>query len=272
MYVYIDFLFFTINEYTMFFFCLIANDLNLPSQCHSYSVIQDESRNINDIGSNACDTMFLSAPTWVRFVSQSSTTELPTSPTNPNQCGTQVTGWYAGILPTVAQTINNGQVCFSWGTNNCQWSSTISVTNCGSFYVYQLTVPPVCSARYCTTTMANSLPQCNDYETIDDPTRNVNKNQGFDADKTYFSSGPRWVRFQGTGGTEIPTSAVAEYKCGTSAPGWYSGEMPTTIHTTTNELFVTHGQVVIAITKMIFKSPIVDLITSIIWDHLHMVT
>ena len=150
MYVYIDFLFFTINEYTMFFFCLIANDLNLPSQCHSYSVIQDESRNINAIGSNACDTMFLSAPTWVRFVSQSSTTELPTSPTNPNQCGTQVTGWYAGILPTIAQTINNGQVCFSWGTNNCQWSNTISVTNCGSFYVYQLTVPPVCSARYCT--------------------------------------------------------------------------------------------------------------------------
>ena len=120
--------------------------------------------------------------------------------------------------------------------------------------------------------MTNSLPQCSDYQTIDDPTRNVNKNQGFDADKTYFSSGPRWVRFQGTGGTEIPTSAVAEYKCGTSAPGWYSGEMPTTIHTTTNELFVTHGQVVIAITKMIFKSPIVDLITSIIWDHLHMVT
>ncbi|CAF5154983.1 unnamed protein product, partial [Rotaria magnacalcarata] len=35
---------------------------------------------------------------------------------------------------------------------SCTWSNTISVTNCGSFYVYELSMPPVCAARYCTNT------------------------------------------------------------------------------------------------------------------------
>ncbi len=54
-----------------------------------------------------------------------------------------------------------------------------------------------------------SSSQCYNYTTIDDPTRNINQGTGSNADQSYFASGPQWVRFVGSGGTEIPTSAVA---------------------------------------------------------------
>ncbi len=124
---------------------------NLPSQCFTYTPVNDGTRNVDAVGNDGCDTMFMSGSTWIRFIGASGT-QIPTSPTGPNQCGTHVTGWYAGYMPTVSETITNGRVCFAWENNNCQWSNTIAVTNCGSFYVYQLTMPPVCSARYCTDT------------------------------------------------------------------------------------------------------------------------
>ncbi len=79
-----------------------------------------------------------------------------------------------------------------------------------------------------------SSSQCYSYTTIDDPTRNINQPMGNAADQTYFSSGPQWVRFVGSGGTEIPTSKVPLQRCGTSASGWYSGVMPTAPDTTTS--------------------------------------
>jgi hypothetical protein len=48
-------------------------------------------------------------------------------------------------------TTTNGTVCFEWSSNTCNWNTKIQVTNCGSYYVYQLGAPPVCSLRYCTT-------------------------------------------------------------------------------------------------------------------------
>lgn len=125
--------------------------MNLPSQCYTYTSIDDGSRNINAVGSDGCDTTFMSGSTWVRFIGASGT-ELITAPSAPNRCGTQVTGWYAGNMPPAAETITNGRVCFAWENNICQWSNSIAVTNCGSFYVYQLSMPPICSARYCTDT------------------------------------------------------------------------------------------------------------------------
>ncbi|CAF3917288.1 unnamed protein product, partial [Rotaria sp. Silwood1] len=105
-------------------------------------------RHVNAAGNNNYDTVFISGSSWVRSIGESST-QLSTSPTYSNQCGTQVTGWYTGRMPTVSETITDGRVCFSWQNNVCQWSNTISVTNCGSFYVYKLTMPPICAARYC---------------------------------------------------------------------------------------------------------------------------
>jgi hypothetical protein len=142
-----------INLFILFLFLSIdlISAQTLPSQCFGYTTNNDASRNVNAVGNNDCDTMFMSGSTWIRFMGAPGT-QLPTSPTSPNHCGTQVTGWYAGAMPAVSETITNGRVCFSFDGDNCKWSNTIGVTNCGSFYVYQLTMPPVCSARYCTET------------------------------------------------------------------------------------------------------------------------
>jgi hypothetical protein len=77
-------------------------------------------------------------------------------------------------------------------------------------------------------------PQCYNYTTMDDNTRSVNGSSGTGCDRTIFSSGPTWVRFVGTGGTEIPTSPVGSNHCNTQATGWYSGVMPNTFDETTN--------------------------------------
>ena len=37
-----------------------------------------------------------------------------------------------------------------------------------------------------------------------------------------------WYRFGGGAGTMIPTKCVPTYRCGTSAPGWMKGSLPTT--------------------------------------------
>jgi len=62
----------------------------------------------------------------------------------------------------------------------------------------------------------------------------VNQSAGSACDQSLFSSGPQWVRFVGEGGTQIPTSPVGYNRCGTQAAGWYSGEMPDVLYTTTN--------------------------------------
>ena len=35
-----------------------------------------------------------------------------------------------------------------------------------------------------------------------------------------------WYRFDGAAGTEMPTSCVGQYRCGTHAPGWLNGSHP----------------------------------------------
>jgi Notch-like protein len=88
---------------------------------------------------------------------------------------------------------------------------------------------------YATTATISTRPsQCDAYTTIDDPTRNILQTTGTNTDTNFFSSGPRWVRFEGAGGTQIPTNPVPIYRCGTSASGWYSSGMPTVPDTTVN--------------------------------------
>jgi hypothetical protein len=125
--------------------------LVLPTQCFAYTTINDRTRNVNAVGSNVCDTSFMPGTVWYCFIGENGT-QMSTSPIGPNQSGTQVTPWYAGPMPAVSETITNGRVCFLWENNVCQWLNTISVTNCGSFYIYQLTMPPLYAARYCTET------------------------------------------------------------------------------------------------------------------------
>ncbi|CAF3634840.1 unnamed protein product [Rotaria socialis] len=103
------------------------------SECSSYTAINDVTRLTVAAAGSGCDrTLFSSYTTWVRF-NGASGTQLATSAPASNQCGTQGTGWYSGSLPASGVS-NSGTVCYAWNSNNCNWSNTIQVTNCGSFH------------------------------------------------------------------------------------------------------------------------------------------
>ena len=40
---------------------------------------------------------------------------------------------------------------------------------------------------------------------------------------------PKWYRFTGAAGSQMPTSCVPKHYCGTHAPGWLSGSHPTNV-------------------------------------------
>lgn len=173
---------------------------------------------------------------WVRFEGDGGT-QIPTSGLQSHKCSTHAPGWYSGSMPTSLYETTSGNVCFSFNSDNCAWSQNISVTNCGSFYIYRLSSPPACSLRYCTETpnVPVAPPECNSHTVIDDPSRNVYSPQTNSlCDQNTFSNPGTWVRFVGTGGTQIPTSVTQPNQCNTHASGWYTGSMPDAPYTTTS--------------------------------------
>ncbi len=124
----------------------------LSYACSSYTTINDPTRSINAAGyALGCDNAApfnQSNPIWIRFVGTGGTT-LPLATPGMNLCGSTGTGWYNGVMPSSGE-IANGTACFTWLTNICQYSASISVANCGSFYVYLLPPAPACMMRYCT--------------------------------------------------------------------------------------------------------------------------
>ncbi len=87
-------------------------------------------------------------PVWIRFIGTGGTT-LPLTTPGLNICGSVGTGWYDGDMPSSGQLVN-GTACFTWYDSVCRYSQSISVGNCGSFYIYLLPPPPACMIRYCT--------------------------------------------------------------------------------------------------------------------------
>ena len=125
-----------------------------PSQCYDYTTINDPTRNVNEgRGDHADQSYFSSGPQWMRFEGAGGT-QIPTSAVAIYRCGTNAAGWYSGGMPSVSGTTVNGTACFTWSASNCQYSNQISVTNCGSYYVYYLSAPSTGGMRYCTDTPA----------------------------------------------------------------------------------------------------------------------
>ncbi|CAF0729171.1 unnamed protein product [Adineta steineri] len=124
--------------------------ITVAPQCNSYTLINDTTRSVNVTTSGNCDQSFFnSGAKWVRFVGVGGT-QIPTRSVPIYRCNADAPGWYAGQMPTNPNTTKNGTVCFNWDSDNCNWDISISVTNCGSYYVYRLDAPPSCELRYCT--------------------------------------------------------------------------------------------------------------------------
>ncbi len=123
-------------------------------QCYNYTTVNDPTRNVNQgQGSQADIDYFSSGPRWVRFEGEGGT-QIPTTAVPSNQCGTYASGWYSGVMPDVEGSTTSGNVCYTWNNGDCAYNNPIQVTNCGSYYVYELRPPPVSGLRYCTETPA----------------------------------------------------------------------------------------------------------------------
>jgi hypothetical protein len=75
---------------------------------------------------------------------------VPNSVVAYNLCDTSATGWYSGTYPSTAGSTNTGSICYHWTSSTCQWSNSVSVTNCNGYYVFYLSPPTACNLRLCT--------------------------------------------------------------------------------------------------------------------------
>jgi hypothetical protein len=126
--------------------------LVLPSQCASYTINNDSTRNIAYGPGALCDNTLITG--WYRFLGGAGT-RLAMSHVSRDTCFTYYGGSYNGSLPLTAGITTFGTLCLNNNGYLCYaaWSgSLIGVTNCGSYYVYYLSPIANCDSRYCTTT------------------------------------------------------------------------------------------------------------------------
>ncbi|CAF2855741.1 unnamed protein product, partial [Rotaria sp. Silwood2] len=149
----------TINNQTSLSTTILVSSISIGSQsgspCSSYTTINDPSRNVAQTSlysfcDNGVPFNTSNGGSWIRFIGTGGTTIPVTSPTK-NHCGAYIGGWFNGTLPTTVGTVFDGTVCFTINVFSCVYATSISVINCGGFYVYFLPPTPVCHARYCTT-------------------------------------------------------------------------------------------------------------------------
>ena len=131
--------------------CLISVSFFFP-ECQNYQSLTAADRKITYTTYHGyCDNSITEG--WYRFEGAAGT-RMPTScMPSGNRCGTHVIGWLTNGHPRVADGRVKKQVCFSYNGQCCfsNFSKNIYVTNCGSYYVYQLVRPGNCYYRYCGT-------------------------------------------------------------------------------------------------------------------------
>ena len=118
-------------------------------ECFKYMVMDDDSRRVGSTHTQKrCDSQL--AEGWYRFINGK---HLSNQCAKYHACNTDWPGWLVGAHPSVSAGRVTRQVCFgkkSSSSCRCSYYTYITVSNCGSFYVYKLKPTPACSLRYCT--------------------------------------------------------------------------------------------------------------------------
>ncbi|XP_028404228.1 uncharacterized protein LOC114526893 [Dendronephthya gigantea] len=123
-------------------------------ECSAYTWLTENSRNRNHLttapnyGSLKCDNTLSTG--WHRFGGGAGV-KMPTTCVGEHRCLGDFAGWMRGDHPTISDGKVTRSVCFSHGSNCCVWSDDIEVLNCGGYFVYKLSPPSRCRARYCGT-------------------------------------------------------------------------------------------------------------------------
>ena len=118
--------------------------------CYHFKNLSYANRKISYVtpyGSGLCDSQLPQG--CYRFVGAADT-KMPTTRVTAYRCGADWSGWLADAHPTVEDGKVKTKVCFSYRCTGCKYVITISVINCGSYFIYKL-YPPACYSRYCGT-------------------------------------------------------------------------------------------------------------------------
>ena len=122
----------------------------LADPCYNYQNLSDANRKSSYVtpinGPSFCDKSLPEG--WYRFVGAAGT-KMPTTRVPAFRCGTDSSGWLDRAHPTVKDGEVSGMVCFSDRSTGCQYAKTISVKNCGSYFIYRLISTSICPSRYC---------------------------------------------------------------------------------------------------------------------------
>ena len=116
-------------------------------ECFDYKWLRESNRNQKYSRREwKCDSSLVTG--WYRFGGGAGT-KIPTSCVLYPRCGTSGSGWMNGVHPTVTDGKVTRKVCYHYDSNCCASSNRIEVANCGLYYVYKLSSPPICNLRYC---------------------------------------------------------------------------------------------------------------------------
>lgn len=118
---------------------------DLPAQCFSYTSITGDDRHTGLTGgTKGCDSGMTNS--WVRFTGTYN--RLASSMPAINYCNTDAPGYLTTSHPATKGQQVAGTTCFNWSSNACNFTYPIQITNCDTFYIYQLPATS-CSLKYC---------------------------------------------------------------------------------------------------------------------------
>ena len=87
-------------------------------------------------------------PGWYRLTGEAGT-RIPEKTPDSSHCGSQYSGWMDGVHPTTPGEQAVATICFDQGFDDCYDPVSITVINCGDFFLYELPTAPWCYYRYC---------------------------------------------------------------------------------------------------------------------------
>jgi len=135
-------------------------------QCSKYNILDDPTRrrtnghgnygdhakNINATchhGSEWKTSVDWKGAGWYRVQGRAGTKITETSP-GEKHCGANSAGWLSGGHPSSVGSTVDRTVYYEWSGNAKEQTNTITITNCGAFFVYYLKEHWDCDNRYCT--------------------------------------------------------------------------------------------------------------------------
>jgi hypothetical protein len=116
-------------------------------ECTAYTVLDQDFRHVSQTGAINCDSG-LSYPAWYRFEGPAGT-KMPDYSPGELQCSTHAPGWFDGVHPLGLGETSDFRLCWQWAGSTCFWENSDQVTNCGEYYVYNLTGIFGCSGIHC---------------------------------------------------------------------------------------------------------------------------